>query len=172
MRASTTLKLMDMITSIEAEESISHVKYRAAKPCRLYFKYNNCAIQLFPKGCIQILGNVTDNEVHTIHTYLSQLLHPIRISKPRTKSSTVLCHWSKPGGHLYKIPSNKHISNDMELFPGTLVHMPRRLQQCKVKNYHCALFYNGTAIVTGVTNIQEAERVLRQCIDKYIIPHL
>ena len=110
-------------------------------------------------------------DIKDIYTHLCELLQPIQISHPRVKSCTVLCRWSNPG-NLHKIPSNQHISNDLELFPGTLVHMPRKLLRHKMKNYHCALFHNGTAVITGVQNIVEAERVLKQCIDKYILPHV
>lgn len=162
MRASQVLPLLTLKSLIP--DSI----YRSAKPCRLYTKFHNCAIQLFPRGCIQILGNVDEDDIEAAYKYLSAILDPITITKPRIKSCTVLCSW-KNNVRLDTLPSNSHISNDMELFPGTLVNFSRTIRE-RVRNYHCALFHNGSAIVTGVTDVYEAERVLKQCIVKYILP--
>ena len=164
MRASAPLPLLTLQTQMP------NSRYRAAKPCRLYTKYGKCAIQLFPRGCIQILGNVNEEDVLQVYQYLTSLIHPITLSKPQVKSCTILCSWNN-NIKLGTLPSNAHISNDMELFPGSLVNFSRFVRY-RVRNYHCALFHNGSAIVTGVTDIHEAERVLKQCIDKYILPHV
>lgn len=163
IRAKAPLSLLDL------KDKIPNCIYRPAKPCRIYFKYNKCTIQIFPKGCIQILGNNSEDDILNVREYLSNILHPIKIGRPRVKSCTVQCLW-KNDIRLNNIPSNSRISNERELFPGTLVNMPRKIGH-KVRNYHCALFQDGKAIVTGVSDIHEAESILRQCLQKYIKPH-
>ena len=166
IRASGPISLDDL------EPQLPGCRYRKAKPCRIHYKHlGKITIQLFPKGCIQILGNVSEEDCNMIWTFLSKLLHPLTLSRPRTKSCTIQCVW-KPRdpnqstkAFLNNLASSTNISNEMELFPGTLITRSRVIRN-KLRHYHCALFHNGTAIVTGVTNIPEAENVLFKCINQ------
>ena len=140
---------LDLVT---LSKTLPDCRYRAARPCRIYFKYQNIPIQLFPKGCIQILGNTTANQCLQVWQFLSTLLHPLTVSRPQVKSCTVLCPWQNDTlqRKLKFLPSTANVSNERELFPGTLISMPRKIKS-KLCNYHCALFPNGQAIITGVS---------------------
>lgn len=61
--------------------------------------------------------------------------------------------------NLRSLVSNACISNERELFPATLVSHPIRLNN-RSHHFHCALFPSGTAIVTGVTSVSQAQNVL------------
>lgn len=150
-------------------KKIPSCHYRRARPCRIYFKWNKIPIQLFPRGCIQILGNTTQEQCLQVWHYLSGLLHPIIVSRPQVKSCTVVCSWQNEilQNKLKTLPSSANVSNERELFPGTLISIPRKLS-CKQCNFHCALFPNGQAIITGVVSSSEAERVLKQAINKLL----
>ena len=112
--------------------------------------------QIFPQGCIQILGNHSEAVYSRVHTFLTTLLSPLTLTPPKVKSCTVMCYW-KGSQHLNTISSNAHVSNDRELFPGLLIAHPRTIHQ-RTRHYHCSLFPNGRAIVTGVTSIPEAKK--------------
>lgn len=53
---------------------------------------------------------------------------------------------------LNKIPSNKDISYNIELFPAALIHRWRPA--------HVALFHNGSAIITGIKSLEQAEKII------------
>ena len=154
------------------EPKLIGCRYRKAKPCRIHYKYQGrITIQLFPRGCIQILGNVNEEDCDSVWTFLSNILSPLTLSKPRTKSCTIQCKWKPKESTqstkalLKHLSSSTNISNEMELFPGTLVSRTRMIRN-KLRHFHCALFHNGTAIVTGVTTIPEAENVLFKCLEQ------
>ena len=165
MRASEPLHLLKL------KDYFQDCSYHQAKPCRIYMKVYNVSVQLFPRGCIQILGNVSEDQCLKIWEYLTKHLHPIKVSKPRTKSVTVQCQWAPPTNlnKMDQLPSTSRISNEKELFPGTLINYPRVIRQ-RVHNYHCALFNNGIAIVTGVTSISEAEKCFNNAYVNIFIP--
>lgn len=150
-------------------KKIPECHYRRARPCRIYFKWHKIPIQLFPKGCVQILGNTTPEQCLQVWYYLSGLLHPRIVSRPQVKSCTVLCSWENEllQNKLKTLPSSANVCNERELFPGTLIAIPRKLS-FKRCNFHCALFPNGQAIITGVVSTSEAERVLKQAINKLL----
>ena len=148
-------------------KTLPNCQYRRARPCRIYFKWNTIPIQLFPKGCIQILGNTTEEQCFQVWHYLSGLLHPLIVSRPQVKSCTVLCQWQHPElqQKLKTLPSSATVCNERELFPGTLISIPRHVTH---RHYHCALFPNGQAIVTGVCSKSNAERVLKTITHKLL----
>lgn len=70
---------------------------------------------------------------------------------------TVVLPWN--AFDLKSLPSNAQISNELEIFPATLISYPIRFKDKKL-NTHCALFPSGKAVVTGVTSVAQASNVL------------
>ena len=132
-----------------------------------YYRWRNhhqsVTIQLFPRGCIQILGHHPDRVYDTVRSFLVHHLSPVTLSSPIIKSMTVILPWTN-SLDLRSLPSNARISNEREIFPATLVSHPLRIHH-REHHYHCALFPNGTAIVTGVTSIPEAHHVLSNVVN-------
>ena len=155
LRASSAIPLQTLLPQLPL------ATYRASRPCRVYWKWNSSvAVQIFPRGCIQILGN------HSLETYdriceeMRQLLAPygLDVSDPITKSCTVQCQWNYTKDRMQTIqqlPSTSVISNERELFPGTLI---------RKGNLHCSFFSNGSVIVTGVLSIAEAESLVEDIL--------
>lgn len=164
----------------------SHVtdcSYRSAKPCRIYliFTYRGAQVrqkkkktkkvpgltlQIFPKGCIQALGIHPPHAYEAARAFLSVFIEG-GVTAPIVKSCTILCYWNNDNVNLRIIPSNKHICNEREIFPSTQVN-----HSSSERIYHCSLFQNGKAIITGVRSISEAQRVLTHCIMTHIQPQL
>lgn len=160
--------LKDLVQRIRQEKNVTRCSYRLAKPCRIYFRYmvgspQGVAVQLFPNGCIQILGNHSTEAIVQVYLFLR---HYCDLTLPTIKSCTIQCHWDASQVNLARIPSNRNISNERELFPSVLI------SHCEnARVFHCSLFQNGKVIVTGVTSIPEAETILQTVLSRYILPH-
>lgn len=147
---------------------LPNARYNRARPCRIYWRYqNSIPVQLFPKGTIQILGGRHDDAMcETIRDTLIILLS-VDISPPCLRSCTVACRIASHLPSLQSIPSNQHVSNEYELFPGTLIQHP--VSRRRRRRFHICLFSNGTAIITGATSLREAYRQLKKCLRRYRI---
>ena len=165
MRASGTLNLVSLEKKLSSFASITRCNYRSARPCRLYLRWtinnNSVVIQLFPKGCIQVLGLHADDMYDKVHHFLSEQLSPTQLSPPRIKSITVSLRWCAID--LRALHSNARICNERELFPATLISHPVRLND-REHHCHCALFPSGSAIVTGVISVSQAQDVLPRTV--------
>ena len=157
MHASEPLHLLEILPKLP------NARYNHARPCRIYWRYEKrIPIQLFPKGTVQILGGKhNDLLCEEIRNYLMKHLSII-LSPPRLRSCTVSCRLAQRLLCLTDIPSNHYVSNEYEIFPGTLIQQPVRN-----RNYHVCLFPNGTAIVTGVRFLHEAYHQLQKCLSQY-----
>lgn len=142
---------------------LSNARYNRARPCRVYWRFEDrVPVQLFPKGTVQILGGShNDAMCARIRDYLMTHLS-IRLSEPRVKSCTVSCRLAPRLTTLHRLPSNRFVSNEYEIFPGTLIQQPSHRRK-----FHLCLFPNGTAIVTGVTSLDEAYHQLKLCIKRF-----
>lgn len=139
-------------------------RYSRARPCRVHWRYKDrYTVQLFPKGTIQLLGNTPLAECYSVRRFLIDLLS-ITLSPPKLCSCTVECTLDPHSLRLVALPSNQFVSNEREIFPGTLIQHPVRK-----RNFHSCFFTNGKVIVTGVKSLQEAYRELKRCIDQYQI---
>ena len=160
MHATKPLCLLTILPKL-----LPNARYNRARPCRIYWRYEDSVpVQLFPKGTIQILGgNHDDGVCDQIRDYLMTHLS-IQLSNPRVMSCTVSCRLAPRLTTLNSLPSNHFVSNEYEIFPGTLIQQPSCSRQ-----FHICLFPNGTAIVTGVTSLHEAYRQLKFCIKRFSI---
>ena len=144
---------------------LPNARYNRARPCRIYWRFEDrIPIQIFPKGTIQVLGRhatlaACENIRDFFMTHLSLSLSP-----PCLNSCTVACRLAPRLSYLNRLPSNHYVSNEYELFPGTLIRRPTQ-----GRRVHICLFSNGTAIVTGVTSLQHAYHQVKYCLREYPI---
>lgn len=129
--------------------------------CRWECSNDNIPIQLFPRGCIQVLGLHADIVYDQVHSFLSQQLNSMTLSLPMITSMTVSLSWNAID--LSTLSSNTYISNEREIFPATLISYPVRVND-KEHHFHCALFPSGKAIVTGVISVNQAQNVLTHVV--------
>ena len=139
--------------------------YSRARPCRIYWRYQGrVPLQIFPKGTIQILGRyATSAMCGEIRDYFITELG-LSLSQPQLNSCTVSCRIASRLSHLTSIASNQHVSNEYELFPGTLIRRPTRHRR---RGVHLCFFSNGTVIATGVLSRRDAYRHIKHCVKKY-----
>lgn len=154
MHSSFPLCLLDILPKLP------NARYNRARPCRIYWRYEDrVPVQLFPKGTVQILGGNHDDAVcDAIRNYLMTHLE-IHLTYPHLKSCTVFCRLAPRFSTLTSLPSNQSISNDYEIFPGTLIR-----QTVRQRHFHVCMFPNGTAVITGVRSLHEAYDQVKACI--------
>lgn len=144
---------------------LSNARYNRARPCRIYWRFEDrIPVQIFPKGTIQVLGrHATSAACETIRNFFMTHLS-LSLSPPHLNSCTVACRIAPRLSCLNMLPSNHHVSNEYELFPGTLIRRPTQ-----TRRVHICLFSNGTAIVTGVISLQHAYHQVKYCLRDYPI---
>lgn len=153
----------------------SHATQTRARPCRIYWRegitfeddndgVKDCgyAVQIFPRGVIQLLGKIPRSAWPVIHHNLSSRLNLPQLSFPVLSSCTI--HASFPPNLLtLSCTSSALLSNERELFPGILIARPKRAHR-----YHLALFHNGHCVITGVKRRREGwRRVLKKAVIKH-----
>ena len=160
MTTPSRLSLPDLILKLPKEAS-----YSRARPCRIYWRYQGrVPLQIFPKGTVQILGRfVTPAVCSEIRDFFFTQLG-LSLSRPQLNSCTVSCRIATRLSCLTSIPSNQHVSNEYELFPGTLIRRPTRYRR---RGVHLCFFSNGTVIATGVLSRRDAYRHIKHCVKKY-----
>lgn len=159
MQASHSLSLTALLPKLP------NARYNRARPCRIYWRYKDLVpVQIFPKGMVQILGGRASRKVcERIRDFL--MTHcDMTLSQPHLSSCTVSYQLPSRLSSLTSLPSNHRISNDYEIFPGTLIHHPQRHHR-----FHLCFFPNGTAIITGVRSLREAYEQLQDCLSRYPI---
>lgn len=159
MTASSRLCLEDIVKKLP-----TNARYSPARPCRIYWRFEDrIPVQLFPKGTVQVLGRyATFTTCEKIRNFLETHLL-LSLSPPCLNSCTVSCRIAPHLACLTKLPSNHHISNDYELFPGTLI----RYSSQPNRRVHLCFFSNGTCIVTGVLSRRDAYRQVTHCIKAF-----
>lgn len=161
MTSSSRLCLEDIV------QKLPHTaRYSPARPCRIYWRFEDrIPVQLFPKGTIQVLGrHATPTACEHIRNFLQTHLS-LSLSPPCLHSCTVSCRIAPHLFSLNKLPSNHHVSNEYELFPGTLI----RYSTQPHRRVHLCFFSNGTCIVTGALSLRDAYRHVRRCMKKFHI---
>ena len=141
------------------------VNYHEARPCRIYWKYRGrYAVQLFPGGAIQMIGNIPNDIYSEITTYLVNVLGlTLESAIPTVRSLTVYYHHPhRITSALERLSSNGVILNEREIFPGTLIqhHQDNR-------RFHTSVFVSGAAIVTGARTLREAYKQLKRCASRH-----
>lgn len=159
MKASSRLCLQDILPKLPA-----NARYSPARPCRIYWRFQNrIPVQLFPKGTVQILGrHATPTACEHIREFLTSHLS-LSLSTPCLNSCTISCRIAPHLSSLNKLPSNHLVSNEYELFPGTLI----RYSSQPHRRVHLCFFSNGTCIVTGVLSRRDAYHHVKHCIEKF-----
>ena len=160
MTSSHPLSLEDIVAQLP-----SAARYNRARPCRIYWRFDDLIpVQIFPKGTIQILGrHATPTACEHIRNFLTTHLS-LSLTRPRVSSCTVSCRIAPRLSCLNRLASNHHVSNEYELFPGTLIRCPTQHRRI-----HLCFFSNGTTIVTGVTSLRDAYRQVKRCIYEHQI---
>ena len=167
-------RIVNRMISMNASEALSlptilpklpNARYNRARPCRIYWRFEDrIPVQIFPKGTIQVLGRyATIAACENIRDFFMKHLS-LSLSPPRLNSCTVSCRLASRLSCLNMLPSNHHVSNEYEIFPGTLIRRPSQHRRI-----HLCLFPNGTAIVTGVNSLEHAYRQVRYCLRDYPI---
>lgn len=168
-------EIVNRMISMHASEPLSlpailpklpnNARYNRARPCRIYWRFEGrIPVQIFPKGTVQVLGkHATFAACKSIRDFFMTQLS-ISLSPPHLNSCTVKCRLAPRLSCLNMLPSNHHISNEYEIFPGTLIRLPT-----KDRRGHICLFRNGMAIVTGVTSLHHAYRHVKRCLRDYPI---
>ena len=143
---------------------LPRARYNRARPCRIYWRFEDrIPVQLFPKGTVQVLGKLATHEsCEAIRQCLMTKLS-ITLSQPHLSSCTVTCRLAARISRLTSLPSNQHVSNDYELFPGTLIRPSKSPNQ----HAHLCFFSNGHVIVTGVTSLRQAYRHVKRCLHEH-----
>lgn len=136
---------------------------------------NGRNIQIFRRGCIQILGRIADGEaeemrLELIHrlSSISEVnklcdphhsnLHQCLLDVPLTIANIVVCASLEKKCCLRQIVhSNSYHFYEIEIFPAALIH--------KWSPAHVALFHNGKVIITGVKSIPECEKIMSYLSD-------
>lgn len=112
-------------------------------------------MQVFRKGTIQILGNVSDDLANAMCREFEHRTH-LRLP-PMTISNLVMSARLKRRPCLSRIPySNAHVFYEVEVFPAAMI--------TTWKPAHVAIFHNGHVVVTGIKSAREGHRVLRRLL--------
>ena len=131
---------------------------------------NKRKIQIFQGGCVQILGNVSDQEAEDMQLDLIQhlteesdscyQLRKILTSNSLLTANLVIHATLEKELCLKNISqSDSSLFYEIELFPAALIR--------KWSPAHVAIFHNGKMIITGVKTLSECNNLLN-AIEKYL----
>jgi len=129
---------------------------------------NGRKVQIFRRGCIQVLGRITDEEAESMRLDLIERLRPYNDSfcelqkqlqiTPFSIANIVVSAWLQtPFSTKNMSHSNACHFYEIEIFPAVLI--------CKWKPAHIALFRNGEVIVTGVKSIAKCKEIISSLKD-------
>ena len=125
--------------------------YRGRPEMLLLRMNNNRNVQLFRRGTIQILGQLTNQEAEDMRHELLQRLQ-ITTATPLVTTNVVISAQLKLIPQLQKIASsNRNIFYEIELFPAALIR--------KWHPAHVAVFHNGKVILTGVKSLEVCKEI-------------
>ena len=126
--------------------------YHRGRPHMLVIKLSNGRnVQVFRRGKIQILGNVSHSDAQWM---LSEIVHQLQTvyphlqPQPMTLRNMVVSVQLKTLLALHNIPSSSNqLFYESELFPAALIR--------KWHPIHIAVFHNGQCILTGLTDLNQ-----------------
>ena len=115
-------------------------------------------LQMFPKGCVQIMGNISYTTAllmsHDIMQHLEKL-YPHLESTPLTLKNLVVSARLKTDVSLHRVKrSSSTMCYEPELFPAILM---RRFRPA-----HIAVFHTGRCIITGVHSVEQGQRIVHK----------
>ena len=166
--------MRDMALSEELDLELLHQhltgsKYHRGRPQMLVVTMNNGRnLQLFRCGKIQILGNITHSDAHSM---CYDILQQIKTYYPNLNLTSLILRnlvvsvQLKNLIALHKIQtSSNHVFYESELFPAALIR--------KWHPIHISLFHNGNCILTGLTDIQQVSPIIQELVSFLSDQHL
>ena len=155
------LRLNFRIDLERLHQLLPHAKYHRGRPQMLVVRMS-CGrnLQLFPSGCIQIMGNVSHSKAlsmrYEIVQHLQKLYPRIPLPMMTLRNLVVAVQLNKNIPlHLIKCSTATH-SYEPELFPALLI-------RCYLP-VHIAVFHTGRCIVTGLQSMEQAHLIVSQLI--------
>ena len=144
-------------------------KYHRGRPQMLVVTMTNGRnLQLFRRGKIQILGNISHSDAHWM---CYDILQQIKTYYPNLKMTTltlrnlVVSVQLKNRVALHKIrTSSNNLFYESELFPAALIR--------KWHPIHISLFHNGNCILTGLADIQQVSPIIDELVSFLSDHHL
>ena len=163
-RVINAMRDMALGTELDLELLHQHLigsKYHRGRPQMLMVSMKNGRnLQLFRSGKIQILGNITHSDAHTM---CYDILQKIKTHYPNLSMGTLILRnlvvsvQLKNLIALHKIPSSSHdLFYESELFPAVLIR--------KWYPIHISLFHNGNCILTGLTDIEQVYPIVQELV--------
>ena len=148
---------------------LPHGKFYRGRPKMLVVRMS-CGhnLQLFPNGCIQIMGRVSHSNALSMSSeilqHLRQLYPHLRMPTLTLKNLVVSVRLKKkiPLHHI-KHSSSTH-SYEPELFPALLVR--------RYHPVHIAVFHTGRCILTGLQSMEQAHTIVSQLSEELNNNHL
>ena len=113
-------------------------------------------LQLFPSGCVQIMGNLSESRAESmsyeIVRHLRQLYPHIRMPSLTLKNLVVSARLkTKVPLHRLQL-SSSDVSYEPELFPAMLLR--------RYHPVHIAVFHNGRCIITGLRPVEQGQMIV------------
>ena len=170
MRIVNQMRLMKPVLETDLNLSNLHLvlggKLYPGRPQMLALTMNNGRkVQIFRRGCIQILGRIADEEAEGMRVEFIQRLstndknlmcHHLRnslIKTPLCTANIVVCARLQDKFSFSQFAhSNKSQFYEIEIFPAALIR--------KWWPAHVALFHNGNLIITGVKSLSQCEELI------------
>ena len=155
-RLSARINLQDVHTILP------HAKHYRGRPQMLVVKLS-CGrnLQLFPSGCVQIMGNVSLSKAQSMQC---EIMHHLRRLDPRIGMSPLTLKNLVVSVRLRKtIPlhrlkhSSSTLSYEPELFPAILMR--------RYHPVHIAVFHSGRCILTGLRSVEQAQCIIYELND-------
>ena len=136
-------------------------KYHRGRPQMLVVTMKNGRnLQLFRSGKIQILGNVSHLDAHSMCYEILQKIktfYPNLNLRPLILRNLVVSVQLNNLIALHKIRSSSHdLFYESELFPAVLIR--------KWYPIHISLFHNGNCILTGLTDIEQVSPIVEDLV--------
>ena len=155
------LRLDTHIDLEEVHKRLPHSKLYHGRPQMLVTKMS-CGrnLQLFPSGCIQILGRVSLSNALSMSYEILQHLKPLypHLQLPILTLKNIVVHAQLTKTiPLHRIKhSSSTVSYEPELFPAVLI---RRFEPA-----HIAVFHTGHCIITGLKSLEQAHVIVHELV--------
>ena len=156
------LRLNTRLDLEAVHQRLPHAKLYRGRPQMLVVKMS-CGrnLQLFPSGCIQILGRVSQAGAVRMSC---EILHHLKqlyphLSWPVLTLKNIVVHVQLTKRiPLHRIKhSSSAVSYEPELFPAALI---RRFEPA-----HIAVFHTGHCIITGIKSLEQAHAIVHELMD-------
>ena len=140
---------------------LPHSKLYRGRPQMLIVKMT-CGrnLQLFPRGCIQILGPLSHSEALSM---AYEILPPLRHLYPQLQmpkmilKNLVVCARLNKAVSLHRLKyCSRAMAYEPELFPAILIR--------QLHPVHVAVFHTGRCVLTGLTSMEQAETIVNQLV--------